>query len=115
MVTREMLEDRNVELQVELVEYEKACLQLRGALWENQNVLTALDELEEEDGNGVSHNEVVPQPEGYCPEVPEPGVEAPYEEDEPWQEVVAPVEWVSEVDESEYPEEWVEEVEDGQS
>ncbi len=112
MVTREMLEERNIELQVELAEYEKACLQLRGALWENQNVLTAMDEMEEEDGNGVSHNEVVPLPEDY--ECPEPGVEAPYEEDEAWSEVVAPVEeWVSEVDESEYPEVWVPEVKDG--
>ena len=92
MVTREMLEERNTELHAELDGYEKACLQLRGALWENQNVLTAMDEMEEEDGNGVSHNEVVPQPEGYCPEVPDSVVEAPYEEDESWSEEVAPVE-----------------------
>lgn len=88
MVTREMLEERSVEIQVELADYEKACQHLRGALWENQNVLTAMDEMEEEDGNGVSHNEVVPLPEDYV--CPEPCTEAPYEEDESWSEVVAP-------------------------
>ncbi len=94
MVTREMLEERNVELQVELAKYEDACQLVRGALWENQNVLDAMDDMEEEDGNGISHNEVVEQPEGYCPEVSEPVVEAPYEEDKSWSEVVAPVEGV---------------------
>ena len=83
MVTREMLEERNVELHEELSDYEKACVHLRGAIWENQNVLTAMDELEEEDGNGISHNEIVPQPEDYEPEewVPEP-YEAPYDEED---------------------------------
>ncbi len=102
MVTREMLEERNVELQVELAKYEDACQLVRGALWENQNTLTAMDELEEEDGNGVSHNEVVPLPEDY--EYPEPRVEAPYEEDQAWHEE----EWPEPV----WPESVVEEVED---
>ncbi len=95
MVTREMLEERNAELHAELAEYEKACQTLRGALWENQNCLMAMGEMEEEDGNGISHNEVVPQPCGY-PVGYEMGAkemyeedEAPYEEDEPWSEVVA--------------------------
>ncbi len=105
MVTREMLEERTAELRVELAEYEKACQMVRGALWENQNVLTAMDEMEEEDGNGISHNEVVPQPEGCCPDANEPAIEAPYEEDEAWSEVVN--EWV---ESNRYPE-----VEDGQS
>ncbi len=106
MVTREMLEERTAELHAELTEYEKACQTLRGALWENQNCLTAMDEMEEEDGNGISHNEVVPQPEEYDPwQENEDKVdcldEAPYEEDEPWHEVV--------------PQWWEEEVKDGQS
>ncbi len=97
MVTREMLEERNAELHAELAEYERACAMVRGALLENQNVWAAMDEVEEEDGNGVSHNEVVPQPEGWV-EAPEEWVpedrlgEAPYEEDESWSEVVASVE-----------------------
>ncbi len=90
MVTWEMLEERNSELHAELAESEKITQTLRGALWENENVLTAMDEAEEEDGNGVSHNEVVPQPEGY--EYPDTvsAPEAPYEEDEAHQEVVEP-------------------------